>query len=90
MNAPTTQRELQLLLDGGFDPVAYWSTREVKIWVVEISRRVGYETKKHTMYVRSRTRDGAEQCARENTFIRGNVSARARLATPRDLGCVAA
>jgi hypothetical protein len=29
-----------------------------------------------------------EQCPRENTFIRGNVSARARLATPRDLGCI--
>jgi hypothetical protein len=82
------QQELRLLLDGGFDPVAYWSTRPVKIWVVEISRRVGFEMKKHTMYVRSRSRDGAEQTARENTFIRGNVSARARLVTPRDLECV--
>lgn len=81
------QRELSLAIDG-FDPVAYWLTRPVKIWVVDVSRRAGYETQKHTMYVRSRTRDGAEQCARDNTFIRGNVSARARLATPRDLGCV--
>jgi hypothetical protein len=88
VNAPTSQQELQLLLDGGFDAVGFWSTRPVKIWVVEVSRRINYETRTHMMYVRSRTRDGAEQCARENTFIRGNVSARARLATPRDLGCV--
>ncbi len=88
MNAPATQQELRLLLDGGFDAVEYWSTRPVKIWVVEISRRINYETKTQTMYVRSRTRDGAEKCARENTYVRGNVSARARLATPRDLGCV--
>jgi hypothetical protein len=90
MNAPANQQELRLLLDGGFDAVGYWSTRPVKIWVVEVSRRVGYEMKKHTMCIRSRTREGAESCARENTFIRGNVAAHARLATPRDLGCVPA
>lgn len=81
------QRELSLAIDG-FDPVAYWSTRDVKQWVVEVTRGSGRDQQKHTMYIRSRTRDGAEQCARDNTFIRGNVSARARLATPRDLGCV--
>lgn len=81
------QRELTLSIDG-FDPIAYWSTRDVKIWVVEVTRGSGREQKKQTMYVRSRTREGAEQTARENTFIKGKVSARARLATPRDLGCV--
>lgn len=78
------QRELNLAIDG-FDPIAYWSTRDVKIWLVEVTRTGSL---KHMMYVRSRTREGAEQTARENTFIKGKVSARARLATPRDLGCV--
>lgn len=83
-----SQRELQLLVDGGFDVVGYWATREVKVWVVEVTRGRGPDRKQQTMYVRSRTRDGAESTARDNTFITGTVEARARLATPRDLGCV--
>jgi hypothetical protein len=67
-----------------FDAEKYWGSREVKVWVVVVrSVRGGRETK----YVRSRTKVGAGKTARENSFLKGELFTRSRLATPTDLGC---
>lgn len=77
--------QVALALDG-FDAEKYWSTREHKVWVVDVSRGRGKQRQRHTMYVRARTQESAASTARENTHIQGKVEATARLATPRDLG----
>lgn len=67
-----------------FNAEEYWASREVKAWVVVVrSSRGGSETK----YVRSRTKVGAGKTARENSFMKGQLFTRSRLATPTDLGC---
>ncbi|MDR5784104.1 hypothetical protein QCE63_32300 [Caballeronia sp. LZ065] len=90
MNAPTTQRELQLLLDGGFDPVAYWADKPFKKWVVDVGFWNGSRWKGETVLVRASSRDGAERTAIANVRRAKSAKAHARLATPRDLGCVPA
>jgi hypothetical protein len=69
----------------------YWSTREWKKWTVHIvagpARRPTY---KKTVFVRARSREAAVAVARRDVFPPPPRSARfaARLARPRELGCI--
>lgn len=74
------------------DAEAYWKDREVKVFAVEIRSRATNDRRiQHTMYVRARTKKGAEDCAEENDFTRiVKPVYRARLAGPQELGCVPA
>jgi hypothetical protein len=67
-----------------FDPEAYWRDREHKKWVVVVTSYRGSETR----YIGATDKEGAENCAIERSYLEGHKSAFARLATPRDLGCV--
>ena len=63
----------------------YWSTRESKKWVVRLVSRRGSDTK----YVCAKTEEAAIKSAIANSMIKGKVvTSSARLASPRDLGCV--
>lgn len=77
-----------------FNAEQYWSGREFKVWVVHLSmtRRVNRRTVRdsETKIVRARQKSGAIRCARHHSFMPARAQADARLATPRDLGCVAA
>jgi hypothetical protein len=85
MNA---QRELRLLVDGGFDAQAYWADKPYKKWIVVVGRWKGSRFVGQTMHVGASTRDRAEQTALANVTGTKKLEARARLATPNDLGCV--
>lgn len=67
-----------------FDPAAFWRDHEYKKWVVIVEGG----QKRDVKYVSAFDQDGAQQCAIDNCFLPGRLTARARLATPRDLGCV--
>lgn len=78
-----------------FDAEKYWSTRERKAWVVTLVAAYRENRKRksdrQTLYVTAKTEVGAIRTAMDNAFLRGRlVDARARLATPTDLGCVPA
>lgn len=68
----------------------YWATREIKTWAVTLSAGPDKRpTQRHTMFVNSRTADGAIRTARENnTVVKGRLRVQVRLATWRELGCV--
>lgn len=83
------QSELRLTLDG-FDAVSYWADKPFKKWVVAVGRWNGSRFVGQTLYVRASTCERAEQSALANVAGTKRLEARARLATPRDLGCVAA
>jgi hypothetical protein len=82
-----TRNQLAISLNSGFDAIAYWSRFEFKKWTVELRTTTGRESLIKTIYVRARSRQGAERTARHNANIRSKFSVVARLATPRDLGC---
>lgn len=69
----------------------FWSTREWKIWAVDMiagpTKRPTYNT---TRYVRARTAEAAVACVKRNLVVRPPRGTRftARLATWRELGCV--
>ncbi|MFP4895620.1 hypothetical protein [Paraburkholderia sp. EG304] len=81
------QRELPLSTDS-FDPATYWADKPFKKWVVMVGRWNGNRIVGQTLYVTASTREGAEQTALDNVAGTKRLEARARLATPRDLGCV--
>ncbi|PRZ51185.1 hypothetical protein BX589_12026 [Paraburkholderia fungorum] len=87
MQAQMTQRELRFFMDGDFDAESYWRDKPYKKWVVEVGRWNGRFVTSQTVYVSAKTQEGAEATAKANTVVTGRLSARARLATPRDLGC---
>ncbi len=74
------------------DAEAYWKDKEVKVFAVEIRSRATNDRRiQHTMYVRAKTKEGAENCAEDNDFTRiAKPVYRARLAGPRELECVPA
>jgi len=65
---------------------------EKPVWVVELvgRNRSLFKPDRDTKYVRARTAEGAIRCAKFYSWMPGAdfASAYARLATPRDLGCV--
>lgn len=67
-----------------FDPAAFWRDHEYKKWVVTVEAG----QKRDVKYVSASDQEGAEQAAIDNSYLPGRLTARARLATPRDLGCV--
>ena len=73
------------------DAIAYWASRESKKWAVDITagptRRPTY---RRTEYVGARTAEAAVESARRQILTRPPRGAnfRARLAGPRELGCV--
>lgn len=77
-----------------FDPAAYWSSREHKKWVVVLTWRNHAAASRRdrdaaeTKYVGARSREGAIATARGHSTAPKHAGAYARLATPRDLGCV--
>ena len=74
----------------GFNAEQYWSTRERKVWVVNLYKtiRVGKRRKEVSdiKYVGARTMQGAIDTAKYHSPLTGKVIAQARLATPHDLG----
>lgn len=82
------QRELSLLVDGGFDAAAFWADKPSKKWVVAVGRWNGSRFVGQTLHVSASTRERAEQTALANVPGTKKLEARARLATPSDLGCV--
>lgn len=74
-----------------FNAEAYWETREKKVWVVVLyQRKRGSRKRERTdrKIVRACTKEGAIKTARFFSSLPKIVAARARLATPYDLGCV--
>lgn len=72
------------------DARAYWADKEFKKWAVDVA--AGPEKRPtycQTFYARARTADAAIACVKRN-MIRTIARARfrARLAGPRELGCV--
>lgn len=68
----------------------FWGQREVKIWVVSLVG-MGRNPKRDSLIVRAKTKQGAFDCARENsqTFRNKRCSGSARYADPvADLHCV--
>ena len=73
------------------DAIAYWSEREWKKWAVHfVAGPARKPTYRKTVYVRARTAEAARAVARRDTYPPPPRSARieARLAGPRELGCV--
>lgn len=73
------------------DAVAYWEGKEFKKYAVDVragpARR---PTTKRTLYVRARTPEAAIACAkREDWQRKPGARYSARLAGPRELGCIA-
>lgn len=77
-----------------FNAKEWWADKPSKVWVASLTSTKGTGRRKvqkhHIMYVRAKTSAGAIRTARENTFLVGRLSGTVRLATPTDLGCVAA
>lgn len=69
------------------DSVACWEGKEFKVFVVHLEVGRGRGRVTHTMYVRARAADTAIRVARFHTTLK-RPRCHARLATPRDLGCV--
>lgn len=81
----------RLLFGDEADAVAYWCDQEWKKWAVDViagpAKRPTYRT---THYARARTAEAAIACVKRNLLKRPPRGARfsARLAGPRELGCV--
>lgn len=79
-----------------FDADAFWARHDVKKWVVILTWRDhtvasrSQRDRRDTKYVGARTMDGALRTARHYSHAPRHAGAYARLATPSDLGCVAA
>lgn len=90
MLTPTFQQG-RLLFGDEADAVAYWRGKEWKKWAVDVTagpaKRPTYRT---TYYARARTAENAIACVKRNMLKRRPRGARftARLAGPRELGCV--
>ncbi|MFP3709733.1 hypothetical protein SB783_37600 [Paraburkholderia sp. SIMBA_009] len=72
------------------DAQAYWADREFKAWAVDVTAGPAKRpTFRQTYYARARTADAAVECVKRN-MLRKVAGARflARLAGPRELGCV--
>jgi len=82
--------QTRFLFPGDEEAAAYWRGREFKKWVVSVTagpaKRPTYSA---VMFVRARTKERAEACAKQN-MVRRVPGARfcAHLATARELGCV--
>lgn len=74
------------------DAAAYWEDKEWKKWAVEVQAGPARRpTFKRTIYVGARTCERAIEVAQANMPVKPPRGARfhARLAGPRELGCVA-
>lgn len=72
------------------DALAYWTGKEWKTFAVDVTAGPAKRpTFRQTLYVRARTPERAIACAKQN-MLRKPAGARflARLAGPRELGCV--
>lgn len=72
------------------DAEAYWRTRDFKVFAVDVvagkDRQPSFG---RTFYARSRTADGAIRAVKRDAFeLPRQARFRARLAGPRELGCV--
>lgn len=83
------QLQQRILFGDEADAHSFWKDKEWKTFAVDLVTGSGKKRKIiHTMYVRARTGDGAESCAKENDLRRvPRTSYCARLAGPRELGC---
>ncbi len=82
--------QIRFLFPDDEEAAAYWAAREFKKWSVSVSAGpVKKPTFSTVMFVRARTKERAEACARQN-MVRRIPGARfsAHLATARELGCV--
>jgi hypothetical protein len=72
------------------DAIAYWAGREFKTFAVDV--RTGARRRSataRTLYVRARTPERAEACAQQEDWQKKpGTKYVARLAGPRELGCV--
>ena len=82
--------QIRFLFTDEADAAAYWEGKEFKKYAVDVragpARR---PTTKRTLYVRARTAEAAIACAkREDWQRKAGARYSARLAGPRELGCV--
>lgn len=90
MTTPALFAQGRLLFGDEADAVAYWKGKEFKKWAVDVAAGPAKRpTFRQTVYVRARTAESAVECAKTNMLTRPR-GARflARLAGPRELGCV--
>lgn len=84
-------RQARFLFQDEADAEAYWRDKEWKKWAVDViagpAKRPTFRT---THYARARTAESAIDCVKRNLLTRPPRGARfsARLAGPRELGCV--
>lgn len=86
-------RQFHIPFGDAADAAAFWSGKEWKKWAVDVqagpARRPTFS---RTLYVGARTEERAIACAKENLPTKPPRGARfsARLAGPRELGCMPA
>ncbi len=91
MTLQTTTNQGRLIFGDEADAIAYWRNHEWKKFAVDVKagppKRPTFRT---TVYVRARTGEAAIECAKRNMITKPPRGARfvARLAGPRELGCV--
>lgn len=86
-------RQARLIFGDEADAIAYWASREFKVFAVDIEAGPAKRpTFALTVYARSRAGEGAIACFKRNLWIPVPRAARfsTRLAGPRELGCVPA
>lgn len=89
----TTPDMLRLINPDGADARDFWRDKEWKKWAVDVAAGPAKRpTFRQTIYVRARSAHRAVACARANMHKRPPRGAvfSARLAGPRELGCVPA
>ncbi|MEM5371027.1 hypothetical protein V4C53_34015 [Paraburkholderia azotifigens] len=82
--------QMHLIFSDEADALAFWSGKEWKSWAVDVT--AGPEkrpTYRHTYYARARDGAGAIACVKRDMPCKvARARFAARLAGPRELGCV--
>lgn len=72
------------------DAIAYWADKEFKKWAVDVTAGpIKRPTYNRTFYAHTRTAEPAIECVKREMLKKpAGARYRARLAGPRELGCV--
>lgn len=82
--------QTRLMLQDEIDAINYWKGKEGKKWAVDITTGPAKRSTTRTYYAYARAAERAIICTKANLPVRVPRNARiiARLAGPRELGCV--
>lgn len=80
----------RLIFPDEADAIAYWAGKEFKKWAVDVTAGpTKRPTYKRTFYAQARTAERAIACVKRDMLHKpAGARFRARLAGPRELGCV--